>query len=113
MSTHERDITAHLILLIKWGLAHCVIGLFYYAVTILVRIETNGKITGEYWIGEDLKGSCRGLIDILYRHLFGGTEDNTKNSANPEPWPRFKPSTFQMQAERITATLTYSAFGLL
>jgi hypothetical protein len=44
--------------------------------TLPVAVASNDGMTAEWWIGKDLEGSGRGVIEVLYRHLPGGTEEN-------------------------------------
>jgi hypothetical protein len=34
----------------------------------------NDRLTDELWVGNDLEGSGRGLIEVLSQHLHGDTE---------------------------------------
>jgi hypothetical protein len=42
----------------------------------------NGKVIDEWWIWNDFKGSCRGVIEVLPWNLAGWTEENHENSVN-------------------------------
>jgi hypothetical protein len=43
-------------------------------------IAANVKVTGDWWIGKDLEGSCGRLIEVLPRHLLGRTEESHAES---------------------------------
>jgi hypothetical protein len=42
-------------------------------------IASNSRVTGEYRIGNDMEGSGRGLVEILFKYLPEGTERNHEN----------------------------------
>jgi hypothetical protein len=60
-----------------------------------VGITYDGKMTDGLRIENDLDGSCRGIIEVLSRHLPGGTEENHKGALSGLPMsrPRFEQST--------------------
>jgi hypothetical protein len=59
-----------------WNASHIqIICSFHDAVSISDYLPSNGKIISEWWIGKDMEGSGRGLIEIVSRH-FSGTGDS-------------------------------------
>jgi hypothetical protein len=76
--------------------------------------RTTGKIIVlniGWQIGKDLKTSCCRLIDVLRRHLHGGTEEKNEKhqSGYSVSRPRFEPRTSRIWVWKITATRTQSA----
>jgi hypothetical protein len=55
-------------------------------------ITSSGKIIGKWWIGNNLEGSGRGLIEVLSRNLHGVIEENNKEfySGHPVSGPKFR-----------------------
>jgi hypothetical protein len=56
-----------------------------YSVLYFRRVDymvLNGRTIDKWWIQRDLKGSDRGLIWVLSRHLPGETEENHERSKN-------------------------------
>ena len=52
---------------------------------VLCVAFTNSRLSNVraiYEIGMDLKGSGRGLIEVFWRHLTGGTEERPTKSSN-------------------------------
>jgi hypothetical protein len=59
---------------------------------------------------DELEGSGGSQIEMLFRHLPGGTEETTTNlkSGWAVTWPKFEPSTSRMKVQTVTALPTSS-----
>jgi hypothetical protein len=67
-------------------------------------IASNDGISDEQWIINDLEGSIRGLIEVLYQNLPGGTEKTTENSVRIKGVrPKFEPSIYRIQVQSVTS----------
>jgi hypothetical protein len=53
----------------------------------------NDGMVDKQRIENDLGGSSHCLIEVLLKHLLGGTEESHEK---PQSWPKLKPHTFQM-----------------
>jgi hypothetical protein len=86
------------------------VGCFYGAVSTRDYIASNGRITEEWWIGKDLEGGSRGLIELLSRHLPGGAERNHEkcHSEYPVSRPRSEQNISWVRVKCVTATPTRS-----
>lgn len=69
--------------IVIWETAYNLIVLFFWFVLRCWQhvgyVNINGRIIDEWWLGKDLEGTSRGLIEVLFQHFSGRTVENTKN----------------------------------
>jgi hypothetical protein len=73
-------------------------------------VDTTPRATVSNKFGKDLEERGRGLIEVLFRRLPGGAEENSGifQPQYPVSQPRFEKGTFRIRVQLVTATLVRS-----
>lgn len=76
--------------------AECFLVVYFYTFVIsLCSIERHD----DRWIWRNLDGSCRGQVEVVSRHLYGGAEENTSEDCRCPPWnSNIAPPGFESQS---------------